>query len=124
MSMSADVIARAANAMPPMSGNTAVLSVTDTVARFIIPTTWAGKYCTFQMVGAKADINFGSSSVTCVYGQASTVSTEAITLHTSSGRHMEDLTEYSWQMPEAERATHFAVDCVGSGSGKLYITLG
>ena len=113
----------AAYVTAPIAGENICLSITDTVARFIIPAEFAGSPCTFVIEGTDADINFGGSSVTCVYGQVSTVGSEAITVHTSSGLHMNDGVKEYYTMPASNRATHFAVDSAGSGSGKLTISI-
>lgn len=125
MGMSPDILQRAANVAPPLSGKNVInLSVTDTAARFIIPTALFGKFATLTMIGAKADIVFGGSSVACAYGQASTVSSEAISLHASSGRHLPDGVPVSFQFPESKKAGYFSVDCVAAGSGVLNIVWG
>jgi hypothetical protein len=124
MSMTPDVKERAASVEAPLTGNCAVLSVTDTAARFAIPATWAGKFVTLLMDGCDADIVFGGSSVSCTYGQTSSVTSEAITINAASGMRLKDGAYGGFQMPLAARATHFSVDCVASGSGKLYIYLG
>lgn len=117
-----DTVARALNVNGP--SRSLCLTVTDTVARFAIPSWLAGREAVFVMDGADADIKFGASTVTCVYGQTSTVNAEAITEHTSTGDHMEDGIPRQWKVPSAKSGnTHFAVDCVGSGNGKLYISL-
>ena len=98
-----------------------VLSVSDTVASFIIPTAIAGQLCEVTSDGADCDINFGSASVTCVYGQASSVASNAITAHADSGIHLVSKVAKLIRFPKPDEAVRFAVDCVGSGSAKLYI---
>ena len=115
--------AEAAYVTAPISGEVMCLSVTDTAARFAIPAAFVGMPCTFVMEGAKADILFGSSAVVCTYGDPSGVSSEAVTVDANSGLHLNDGQPVYLVMPSADRATHFSVDCVGSGSGKLTIAI-
>lgn len=118
------IVAEAASICAPISGRVIVLSVNDTVARFAVPTSCYGKFMTMIMDGSDADIVFGGSSVSCTYGQASSVTSEAITISAASGAHLKDGVAVSSRFPVKEKATHFAVDCKGSGSGKLYIYVG
>lgn len=109
---------------PSTARGVIALAVTDTAARFAIPTAIAGKVCTFVCNGADADILFGASTVAVVYGQASTVNAEAITVHASTGGHLENGVPRRFLVPRPDQCTHFSVDCVGSGSGTLYIEPG
>jgi hypothetical protein len=100
-----------------------VLSVTDTAARFEIPARIRGKLCAFLSDGADCDVLFGGSTVAAVYGQASTVNTQVITEHTQSGGHLVSKVEKLVRVPKDPGITHFSVDCVGSGTAKLYIEI-
>ncbi len=106
---------------PSSSRAPVVLAVTDTAARFVVPTSIAGRLCEFLSDGADCDVLFGGASVACVYGQASSVTTEVITTHASSGAHLVSKVAKLLRIPRTDVATHMSVDCVGSGSGKLYI---
>jgi hypothetical protein len=120
----AGIVAEAASICAPIAGRVIVLSVTDTAARFAVPDSCYGRFMTMVMDGSDADVVFGSSSVSCTYGQASSVSSEAITISAASGGHLKDGVAVPSRFPIKEKATHFSVDCKGSGSGKLYIYVG
>jgi hypothetical protein len=122
--ISPDILPIAAAVLAPRQGLVAVLSVTDTVALFAIPSWMAGKFAIFTMDGADADFLFGASDVVVVYGQASAVdgTTKAITPNVGSGGHLVNKVPQRRFVPSADSGhTHLSVDCVGSGSGKLYI---
>jgi len=111
-------------ATAPLVGRGVIaLSVTDTAARFQVPTSWAGKLVIMTSNGADCDVLFGGSTVACTYGQASGVSTEVITINAATGAHLENGISRSFRLPRAEIATHFSVDCVGSGTSTLYLEL-
>jgi hypothetical protein len=120
----AGIVAEAAALCAPVSGRVLILSVTDTAARFAVPTSLYGRFMTMVMDGSDADIVFGNSGVVCAYGTASGVSGEAITVDATSGGHLKDGVAVPSRFPIKEKATHFSVDCKGGGSGKLYIYLG
>jgi hypothetical protein len=116
--------AEAAYVTAPMTNRVIRVDVTDTVARFEIPAAFGGMPCEWVMYGSDADIVFGTSAVTCVYNQKSSVGSEAITVHSSSGRRLKDGIARYWVMPSiTTETTHFAVDCVASGSGSLEISI-
>lgn len=104
-------------------GGVIVLSVTDTVALFMIPTWLKGRRAMFTMDGTDADVLFGDSAVVADYGHAASVdgATRAITVNAGSGGHLKDGIAKQWRIPRTGAVTHFSVDCKGSGSGKLYI---
>jgi hypothetical protein len=101
-----------------------VLTIDDSVDAFAIPDAWRGHLLEFLADGADCDILFGTSTaVTCTYGQAASVdgTTKVITAHAASGGHLVSKVAKRIRIPRESTITHFAVDCVGSGSGKLYI---
>lgn len=99
------------------------MSVTDTAARFQIPAAFAGQLVIMTSNGADCDVLFGGSTVACAYGQASTVNSEAITVHAQTGAHLENGIPRAFRFPRLEVATHFSVDCVGSGTSTLYLEI-
>lgn len=126
MALGPDILQRAANAPAPLAisaggGGRIVLSVSDTVARFQIPSFLSGRRVMLTMDGSHADLLFGKAAVVVDYGKASGVSAEVITRDEQSGMHLSDNVARPVDVPTAKEATHFSVDCKGSGSGKLYI---
>lgn len=115
--------AEAAYVTAPISGEVMILAVTDTAARFEIPAAFVGAPCTFRMVGAAARILFGSSSVVCTYADASGVASEVVTVDVNSGLHLPDGEATYLVMPASNRASHFSVDCIASGSGVLVVAI-
>lgn len=106
----------------PISGKVIRIAVDDGVDRFAIPAAFAGQPCEWTLYGSDGDIVFGDSSVTCAYDQTSGVASEAITVNAASGGRLKDGISRYWVMPSiTPETTHFAVDCAGSGSGKLEI---
>lgn len=113
----------AATVLGPLDAGVAVLAVTNSSTRFVIPTEFVGRYCSFQVDGDSADIVVGDSTVVCTYGKTSTVDTNGnITMVANSGWHLEDGQPDDWIMDKSQDAdrTHFAV-CTSTGAAKLYI---
>ena len=113
----------AAYVTSPIAGESVVLTVSDTAARFIIPASFAGMPCTFCMRGCDGEILFGGSGVACVYNSANTVGSEAITLGTGQGIPLTDGQHVYMVMPPSTRAGYFSVDCESGGSGTLTISI-
>ncbi len=105
----------------PIEGRVAVISVTTTATRWTIPEAMAGKFASFTTVTANADVNFGTSAVTCTYGQVSTMSAPSFTLVSASGGHLTANVPRWWMVPTAAEATHFSIDA--DQAGLLYIEL-
>lgn len=104
---------------PMYGGGEVCLAISGTAVRVIVPTWMRGKYCTFTAAGASADVLFGGSDVEVVYGQESTVSTEAITVHANTGRRCPDGVLCSMVVPNDSTILYMSVEA--SGAGKLYI---
>ena len=113
----------AANTRMPMSGGVAILTITNTMTRYAIPTALAGRFCTFTMSTIDADLCAGTSSVTCTYNVGSTVSSEAITIVPGSGGRLIAGIPRWWRMPRSDEAGYFAVDGAAAGPGYLVIEL-
>ncbi len=116
--------AEAAYVTAPMTSRVIRLAVTDTAARFAIPAGFAGMPCEWTLDGADGDIVFGGSSVAAVYDQASSVASEAITVHASSGQRLKNgVSRYFVMPPITTTVTHFSVDCAAGGSADLTIAI-
>ncbi len=113
----------AAYVTAPIAGDIIRIPVNDSVDRYAIPAAFAGAPCNWVLYGTDADIVFGGAAVTCVYDQESTVVSETITPHTSTGPRLKDGVKQYWVMPSAANAGFFAIDALGSGTGKLEITV-
>lgn len=111
---------------PTTLRNRYVLAIDDGVDAFAIPSELHGRLCEFLSDGSDCDILFGTATtVSVTYGQVSAVheTTKVITPNSGSGGHLVSKVAKRYRVPLASEATHFAVDCVGSGSGKLYIEI-
>lgn len=109
--------------LAPIAGNPVSLAVTDTVALFVIPSWLRGRRCRLTMRGAKAAIIFGDSTVVAVYAQNNTVDGSGnITAHAGVGDALDDAVSVEYTIPADTAVTHFSVDCVASGSGRLIIS--
>ena len=112
----------AAYVTAPISGEVITLTITTTAARFAIPSAFAGMPCTWIMEGEDADVLWGDSSVAVTYGQASTVTSQSITVSTGSGVRLQNGIASYYVMPSTRRATHFSVDLKDAGSTS-YLTI-
>ena len=118
------ILDEAAKAPAPRASRVAILTITNTMTRYQIPTAFAGQFCTFTSTVISADLLCGLSSVTCTYNVGSTVSSEAITVVPGSGGHLTADVPRWWRFPTTDDGyTHFAVDGSGAGPGYLYIEL-
>ena len=96
-----------------------VLDTGSTAVRVAIPSWLVGRYVEITAVAQPVDVLFGDSSIDVVYGQVSSVASEAITTHASSGRHVPAGQTRHWAVPKT--ATHVCFEA--AGTGKLYIGL-
>lgn len=117
------ILGEASRSRAPMTSRVAVLTITNTMTRYIIPEAFAGHFATFTMTDINADLVCGASSVTCTYGVGSSVSSEAITVAPGSGGHLIAGIPRWWMIPTADEAGYFAVDGSAAGPGYLYIEL-
>lgn len=77
-----------------------ILAVGSTSVRVQVPTWMQGKYCSFKSSGCISEVLFGSSSsVDVVYGQATGVVSEVMTVHANSGRRISDGETRQWRVP-------------------------
>lgn len=106
-----------------------ILATSGTAVLVKIPTWMQGKYCEFKSVGGQSDVLFGDSTVAAVYGQASTVSSNTITVHAATGRRISDGETRSWRVPTPgdvglERTATLYMSVISSGTAALHIGLG
>ncbi len=117
------ILNEASRPRAPISNRVAILTITNTATRYVIPTEFAGRLATFTMTVIDADLVCGASSVTCTYNTGSTVSSEAITVAPGSGGRLTANVPRWWMIPTADEAGYFAVDGSAAGPGYLYIEL-
>jgi len=117
----------------PRSGKVIQLAITTTVTAFAIPPSFQGCQCTWSVYASDlttpvaADVAFGTQAQAqaVVYGDASGVTSQEITIKaTTGGRVFSGSGSKSWVMPVIESGvvTHFGVD--GSASLTLEIVKG
>ncbi len=121
-----NVTNEAAYVKAPISGKVIRLDVSTTVAVFQIPPAFQGCQCTWTLypdagstTAISADVAFGLSTVTVIYDQQSSVTSQEITVAATTGARVYSAGgSRSWVMPMIETGvcTHFAVDCDGNGN--------
>ncbi len=121
-----DVTNEAAYIKAPMAGKVIRLDVSATVAVFAIPPAFQGCQCTWTLypdagssTPINADVAFGISTVTVIYDQQSSVTSQEITVAATTGARVYSAGgSRNWVMPMIESGvcTHFAVDCDANGN--------
>jgi hypothetical protein len=115
--LGADALIDAAVKVAP-SADTFAYPTSTSPQRFEVPAAWRGRWVTMHVEGFDLELVLGGSSVSCTYGQNSTLSTEAIVFNAATGDHYEADQKYDIFF-RAEH-THFAIDAAGVGRVTMY----
>jgi len=106
-------------AHPDGNGGVAQLDITATVARFEVPAEWLNNYVRVGVTSNDINLTFGDSDVTCVFAQASTVASAAITTVDNTGDVFFAGQADHFRVPND--VTHFAVIADTGNTAELYI---
>ena len=119
------ILDEAANVTAPEANRIVRLDISTSGTRYEIPPTLQGKYCTWMVTADTgsivADVAFGGASVSVTLNQDSGVTSEVITIVSTTGFPLPSGSPMSFVMPMiSSTITHFAVDASGDGKLSIY----